>query len=310
MNQSRAFFVSLVFALVGMALVAFYISEETRKITQNYGSPKKVLIATKNINEMQELDETMFEVQEKAEFYLQPGVATNPEDVKGMVALVPIAANEQIVLNKLSPKSAETGLALQVAASKRAMSIAVDDVSAVTKLIKPGDHVDIIGSIRYPAADGSQQTELKTLLQNVNLLAVGEVIQNNIPKVYETDALTQKKVAVSGRGDRGFATVTVEVTPEQSQILLFAMAQDTRLYLTLRNPIDRVENAVGTTTVDEVLGSDSKRAEARDREQRRILEEAQRAAAEAAARAANTQQGAKRAPASVDPLESGGGVLE
>ena len=194
MNQSRAFFVSLAFALVGMGLVAFYISEESRKISQNYGSPKKVLVAKQAINEMQEIDESMFEVRDIAEFFLQPGAAANPEDIKGMIALVPIASGEQIVLNKLSPKSADTGLALQVAASKRALAIPVDDVTGVTKLIKPGDHVDIIGSINYPAADGSKQTELKTLLQNVNILAVGGVIQNNIPKVFETDPLTQKKL--------------------------------------------------------------------------------------------------------------------
>ena len=111
---------------------------------------------------------------------------------------------------------------------------------------------------------------------------------------------------MSGRGDRAFSTVTVEVTPEQSQILIYAQAVDTKLYLTLRNPVDRVENTIGTTTIDEVLGNDSKRGEIRDREQRRILEEAQRAAAAAAGK--NTET--RRAPAALDPLESGGGVLE
>ena len=316
MNQSRAFFVSLAFAVLGMGLVAFYISDQEKQSQDKLGKSVNVLVATKDINEMQVLDETMVSQESQFDKLIQPGALTDFKDIKDMVTLVPIKAGEQILVTKLSPKSTETGLALQVAASKRAMSIPVGDDTGVSKLIKPGDHVDIIGSISYPNPDGSKQTELKTLLQNVTILAVGEIIQNNIPSRYENDPLNQRKVAVSARGEKNFNTVTVEVTPEQSQVLIYSLAQGTVLYLTLRNPIDRVESNIGSTTLDEVLGPDSKRAEARDREQKRIIEEARQAAANAAAAAAAKNAAAEgtpgapaRKPAS-DPLESGGGVLE
>lgn len=310
MNQSRAFFISLAFAFVGMGLVAFYISEQEQRLLETHGKPGYVVVAKKNINEMQPLDATMVDIKSIPATYEQPGVIKDPKDVDGMVALVPIREGEQIVVTKLAPKGAQTGLAPQVAANKRAMSIVVSDDTGVAKLIKPGDYVDVIGRVSYPGADGTRQSELKTFLQNVRILATGEIVTNNIPQVYETDPLTQKKVAVSGRGDQSFSTVTVEVTPEQAQILIYAQ-EESKLYLTLRNPVDRVETQVGSTTIDEVLGPDSKRAEARDREQRRIMEEARRQAELERLKALQGPGGeAARRPAAVDPLEAGGGVLE
>jgi pilus assembly protein CpaB len=330
LNQSRAFFISLAFAFVGMGLVAFYISEQERKMVATHGDIIQVIVAKNPINEMKAIDINDLGVQSVPSSYLQPGAiridatrAGKKEDgfiadmkeLNGMVSLVPIRAGEQLVVTKLSPKGAETGLALEVPANKRALSIPISDDTGVSKLIKPGDHVDIISSIYYPGPDGTKQTELKTLLQNINLLAIGEIVTNNIPQLYETDPLTQKKVPVSGRGDRAFTTVTVEVTPDQAQILIFAMEQSGKLFLTLRNPVDRVETPVGSTTVDEVLGPDSKRAEARDREQRRIMEEARR---QAELERLKQQQAApppaaaekKLASPAADPLESGGGVIE
>jgi pilus assembly protein CpaB len=306
--------VSFAFAILGMILVGLYVHSQDKESKEKFGKPSTVLIASRNINEMQVLDETMVTQESQFDKFIQPGALSDFKDIKDMVALVPIKEGEQILLTKLSPKSAETGLAVQVSASKRAMSIPVNDNTGVSKLIKPGDHVDIIGSVSYPNPDGSKQTELKTLLQNITILAVGEIIQNNIPTRYENDPLNQRKIAVSARGEKNFGTVTIEVSPEQSQILIYALAQGTDLYLTLRNPIDRAETNIGSTTLDEVLGPDSKRAEAREREQKRIIEEARQAAAAAAAAAAaknNPPEGAApiKKPAS-DPLESGGGVFE
>lgn len=312
MNQSRAFFISLGISFLGMALVAFYLTEKEKEYFEMHGNPASVVVASKSINEMQVLDPSMLTLKQVPEKYKQPGAMKDLKEAEGMVALVPIGEGEQIIVTKLAPKGAETGLAPQVAANKRALSIRVSEESSVSKLIKPGDYVDIISRLTYPGADGNPLTELKTILQNIRILATGEIVTNNIPQVYETDPLTQKKIPVSGRADQSYSTVTVEVTPDQAQILIYAQEQSGSLYLTLRNPVDRVETQVGSTTIDEVLGPDSKRAEARDRELRRI-EEARRQA-ELAERLRQQQAAggpeAPRKPASVDPLEAGGGVLE
>ena len=284
-------------------------------------------MASRSINEMESIDDAALMIANVPSSYVQPGAiridkeraekkeqgyVVDIKELRGMVALVPIRENEQIVVTKLAPKGTETGLAPQIAANKRALSIGINDESGVSKLLKPGDHVDIIASITYPGPDGNtNMRELKTLLQNVNILAIGEIITNNIPQVYEMDPLSQKKIAVSGRDDRNFATVTVEVTPEQAQILIYARDMGP-LYLTLRNPVDRVESPVGSTTVDEVLGPDSKRAEAREKEQRRQQDEQRRLAELERLKAITPAADAPaRKPAAVaDPLESGGGILE
>lgn len=309
MNQSRAFFISLAFAFVGMGLVAFYISEQEKRLTESHGVPTTVVVAKVNINEMQQLDSTMLDVRTVPGTYGQPGVVKDPKDIEGMVALVPIREGEQIVVTKLAPKGAQTGLAPQVAANKRAMSIQVSDDTGVSKLIKPGDYVDIVGSVSYPGPDGARFTELKTFLQNIRILATGEMVTNNLPQIYETDPLTQKKVAVSGRADQNFSTITVEVTPDQAQVLILAQ-EGSKLYLTLRNPVDRVETQVGSTTIDELLGPDSKRAETRERLQRQAAEEARRQAELERLRLQQQTPGERQPAAAIDPLDAGGGVLE
>lgn len=323
MNQSRAFFISLAFAFGGMGLVAFYISEQEKKMLEVNGNLIHILVAKKNINEMQALDYDDLDSRAVPNAFVQPGGVKlksskedNPaefmeqvKDIHGMVALVPIQEGEQLLITKLAPKGAQTGLAPQVAANKRAMSINIADNTGLSKLVKPGDYVDIVGSVTYPGADGASFKELKTFLQNVRILATGEMVTNNLPQIYEMDPLTQKKVAVSGRSDQSFTTVTVEVTPDQAQVLILAQEQSP-LYLTLRNPVDRVETQVGSTTIDELLGPDSKRAEAREREQRKSMEEARRMAELERLRALQTPGETRRPAAAIDPLEAGGGVLE
>ncbi len=123
--------------------------------------------------------------------------------------------------------------------------------------------MDIVSNVPYQTSSG-QEAEVKTLMQNVHVLAVGERIQNSVPSAFEEDPLTGNKRVVNLRGSRAFSTITVEVEPLNAQMLIYVINSGTEIFLTLRNPVDRVVASIPTTTVDEVLGPSSKKAE-RDR---------------------------------------------
>jgi pilus assembly protein CpaB len=259
MNQSKAFLVSFGAAAIAMLLVFFYINSEKQKIKKEYGTEVVVVIAKSDINEMEEITASMLETRVVPDSFRQPGSNGDPRTFEGSVAASPLKKGEQVLLTKVYLKGSDTGVASQVAIHHRAMSIPVNDVTGVTRLLKPGDRVDIIANVQYPSEKGVQ-SEIKTMLQNVHVLAVGEQVQNNIPAVFDTDPVTGTRFAKNIRGTRTFNTVTVEVTPVDAQKIIYIVESGVGLFLTLRNPVDRLVSSIPTITVDEVLGENSRKA--------------------------------------------------
>ena len=120
------------------------------------------------------------------------------------------------------------GLSSDVKRGRRAMSINVNGAASVSGMVKPNDHVDVIGTFNFPDDEGKIKRGdpvTCTILQNVLVLATGRE--------------TSKTQARDG-GLRGanFATVTLEVTSREAEMLAFAEQIKGRLVLTLRNRND------------------------------------------------------------------------
>lgn len=105
-----------------------------------------------------------------------PSGATAAEAI-GKVATMPIAAGAVI------PRSAigsEDKLAIRVPVGMRAISIDTTAEIAVAGLIRPGDRVDV--QVVYPGEDalsgarGLGRSRARTLLQMIQVLAVGDVV--------------------------------------------------------------------------------------------------------------------------------------
>ena len=115
---------------------------------------------------------------------------------------------------------------------ERAVSIPVDATSSVSGMIEPNDRIDIIGTFRFPAAEGESalDTVTVTLLQNVTVLAVGTKLSTARPGDISANI-------VMGDRTRAYANLTVSVTPKEAELLVFAQ-QKGKLTLTLRNGED------------------------------------------------------------------------
>ena len=118
------------------------------------------------------------------------------------------------------------GLAGDIKEHQRAISISVGGAAAVSGMVKPNDHVDVLGTFTFPSSTKSGEMEMvtQTILLDVLILATG----------HDT-AKSQL-----GAGDRaaGYNTVTVEVTPREAEMLVFAEQARGRLVLPLRNPAE------------------------------------------------------------------------
>ncbi|MGN0852257.1 MAG: Flp pilus assembly protein CpaB [Kiritimatiellia bacterium] len=119
------------------------------------------------------------------------------------------------------------GLADAIHKKMRAVSINASGAAAVSGMVKPNDHVDVIGTFSFPktGADGKPLQELVTctILQNVLVLATGKD--------------TAKSVTPSFAGS-SYSTVTLEVSPREAEMLVFAEQIKGRLSLALRNRND------------------------------------------------------------------------
>ncbi len=259
-SNSRSFWISLACAMFAMFLIYSYSEEQKAKYDKRYGTTKTVLVASKDILEMSTIDETMVNQEEKPVDFIQPGAVENPDDAVGLVAATPIKKGEQLLMTKLLTPGANTGLSMQVAPDKRAVTIPVDDVRGVGKLIRPGDRIDIITSINY--GDGkADRREVKTLLQDILVLATGLNVTNNIPRTLQIDTYNGKPAYKNLNGDTGYSTVTVEVNPTEAQNLIYILSvAPGAMFLSLRNGNDKVIPRLPTSTLDTVLGVDSERA--------------------------------------------------
>lgn len=150
------------------------------------------------------------------------------------------------------------GLAHRIKMQERALSLSVDSVSSVSGLVRPNDHVDILGTFRFPASQGDSRldTVTLTLLQNVTILAVGRQLGG---------------ASAGGRRSGGnYATITVNVSPEEAELLVFAQ-QKGEITLTLRNPRDvyvvRNPRNINFTSLQQQLGDLTKKREKRLRDE-------------------------------------------
>lgn len=163
--------------------------------------------------------------------------AAIPAEVIGKVATRDIPANSLIPRTAIGP---ETKLAIRVPRGLRAMSIDTTAEIAVAGLVRPGDMVDV--QVVYPGADavngarGTGRSQAMTLLQMVQVLAVGETVLGTQP----SSGITGQDSTATSQQAR---TVTLALTPEQVSTLSLAKSTGS-LYLSLRNPDDDAEIAV------------------------------------------------------------------
>lgn len=246
-NETRTLWISVALAVAAMFLFYSYTQEMNSALTKKFVN-ENVIVAKQDINEMEPIDASMLEVVTRPKEYIDPNAISDPNRAAGKVALVPIKKGEQVLETKMQEPGTATGLALQVAPSRRAVTIPIDEARGVAKLLKPGDRIDIIASIDVGRGQ-TQRKEVRTIMQDVEVLATGVRISNTLPQLLET--VGKDDYIRSLRSDTTFGTITIETAPQDAQNLIYILSTSPgSLFVTLRHPSDRVKNTLVTTTVE------------------------------------------------------------
>jgi pilus assembly protein CpaB len=254
-NESRTLWISIAAGLFAAFLLYSYSQEKKAEYDKKFGTEKNVVVAKVNIEEMRTIDDTMLEVVTRPADFIEPGAIQDPELAVGQVAGKAIKKGEQILDSKLLLPGPETGISLQVAPSKRAVTLPVDEVRGVAKLIRPGDRIDIYAAIDV-GKGLNQSREVNIIMQDVVVLATGVNVVNSIPRTVEADNSGKGAILTNLSSDTKYNTLTIEATPKEAQDLIYIVSTaPSNIFYTLRNPNDRaVPPRLPSSTSESIAG--------------------------------------------------------
>ena len=216
--------IALALGLMAGLIAYSAIKAQQRKIKDKWQTVN-VLCAKTDIPEGTELDGDMIAVKEMPTQFVTESNIKVEEDGSlkqdspvGQRVMVPLKAGDPILVSHFE-SAREADFSTMINPKGRAVTIDVQEKTAVGLWVRPNDHVDVIGSFRDPETSALKTV---TLLQNVVVLATGRITANT---TFVPDE------------DKKFQTVTLLVLPEEAEILTLSAELGT-LTLLLRNPDD------------------------------------------------------------------------
>lgn len=258
--NSRAFTTSLILAAVAVMMIYSYIDSRESELISEYGNMTPVVVAREDIKELEIIDDRKVKLENIPAKFQMPGHFKRVEDLYNTIAAVPIKKGEQITVPRVTYPGSQSGLSRQISIGKRAFSIQLTEAQSVSRLIKPGDRVDILSLIDY-AAGKRERLKVKTVLQDVLILSTGLYVTNSVPIVNiqgENKSTRQMKL----NNYTNYNTVTLELTPFEVQKLQFLISGGANITLSLRNNDDKTIERISGTRLYDVLGEDAAEAKA------------------------------------------------
>ena len=154
------------------------------------------------------------------------GALTTLNQVEGLTLISSIQENEPVLPSRLASRTSGAGAGLGVAPGMRAVSIHATDSSGIVSLLRPGHKVDV----QLVLAQSSALPELRTILQNIEVLAVSPQpdTRSNLPVV--TLLINPDGADMAGLGDSA-----------------------AHLRLLLRNPLDDAQSDLRRVTLPSML---------------------------------------------------------
>ncbi len=153
--------------------------------------------------------------------------ANEPEAVdklKGSVARMSMYAGEPLRRSKLVGEG-QSFMSSILPSGMRAVATSINADTSAGGFILPNDFVDVIMTRKADAGQGGSGYITETILKNIRVLAIDQTIQED----------------EEGKKTRVGQTATLELTPEQAEIITVAQQMADRLTLALRPIADAQE---------------------------------------------------------------------
>lgn len=256
--NTRAFTISLILALLAVMMVLSYISSRETELISEYGNSTPVVVAKEDIKELEIIDDRKVQLINIPSKFQMPGHFKSVEELYNTIAAVPIKQGEQITSPRVTYPGSQSGLSRQISIGSRALSIQVTEGQSVSRLLKPGDRVDVLAMVDY-AAGKKEKLKVKTVLQDKLVLSTGLYVTNSIPLVNVKNGENEPR-QMKLNSYTNYNTVTLELTPFEVQNMVFMMSAGNGIYLSLRNNDDKTIERIKATRLFDVLGEDAAEA--------------------------------------------------
>ena len=220
--------------VVGLGVGFFAIKmviDMVQKAKGEQGDTKQVIVARAGIPGAVRITEAMLTSKEVPTALVPSGSFSDPKKVVGRVTKMTIPNGIVVSQNLLAPPGASPGLNSVIPPGLRAVSVRVDEASAVAGFVKPGDHVDVFAGSR---GRGRNAGKSGIILSDIEVGAVGQSMQ---------------EVGPDGKTVGKYKSVTLFLDPELVPILDAASGSG-RIRLALRGHSDRDK---GPSAFDKLL---------------------------------------------------------
>ena len=222
--DKRLITVILMAVVVALVITAiFYQITVGRRPAQTAVATTEIVVAKDDLGIGTEIQRENLLIRDyPSDAYPREGAFSDIEDVIDRAVISPILKDEPILAGRVTEKGAGVGLAPLIPEGKRAVAIAINQVSGVSGYINPGSEVDILLTGQ---PQGSNERLTATVLENVTVLSTGhrlEMDPNGKPQ--------------------NVPVINMLLTPEESELITLATGVG-RIQLVLRNPMDEEETA-------------------------------------------------------------------
>ena len=225
---------SLFFGLAAAFGAYSYLS---KKNVESRAAPQSIIAAAVDISPRTIIRPEMVRIKYVPKEQALPDALKTPAEVVGHVAMGRIAKDTIITTSVVEARGAALGLSYTIPPGMRAITVSLDPITGLAGFLKPGDHVDVIATFT-----GDNEAGTKTILQDVELLAIGAQLQGVPPTSPEEAARAQPQ-----------PNATLSVTPMQAELLILAESQG-KLRLVLRPAGEALSAASRGITTSQLLG--------------------------------------------------------
>ena len=213
---------ALFLGLVSAVLVYVYLSQAGGEETAASDTTESVVVAKEDIPSATRITADMVEIKAISADAVHPDSFSSTEGLVGSMARYPITAGEQILSDRVAVSSVtlsegeEIPLPYIVPEGKRAVSVGISDLIGAGGLLRPGDYVDVILTVKL----GSGDQVGRIILQDLEMLALDQEVEKVAPEA--EDGEEERVSTGEGETNPEAVTVTLAVTPVEGEVLTVA----------------------------------------------------------------------------------------
>lgn len=205
--------VALIFSLGASTLIYHYLQSAAGTVKV---AGEAVVVAAQDIPAATTITASMIKIVTVPAEVVQPGSIRDLSRVVGAMTRIPVIAGDQITDRRLAVDGKMPGFVGSIPRDKRAITVAVSDITGVSGFVKAGDYVDLFVTFDKEAA-GKNVTSL--VLQNTLVLAAN---RNDTMEADRDKKNSEKMTAV-----------TLAVAPDEA-LRLALVSETAKIHLALR----------------------------------------------------------------------------